>query len=200
MRESDTRSSFTLWTSGQWTSSSNFVCPKGERDHAAGTCGCLLARGSGAQALTQSLDEVRHEKSLCEASRRGDLTRVRKLLAKGDNVDECTCGYSPLLYASRQGHLDVVKALAEAGADLFKPTRSLRSSALHRAAASNRIEVVRYLLSKDTKLAKLRDADGNLAIHKAANPEVFALLLQAYPESIQCQNNRGEQPKRSSTR
>lgn len=53
------------------------------------------------------------------AAQDGDLARVRELLAKGYSpraFDEIS--YTPLHYAAKGEHIDVVRALLEAGADV----------------------------------------------------------------------------------
>ncbi len=45
----------------------------------------------------------------------GDVSRVKSLLARGANPNHPK--YYPLHYACRNGHLEIVKAVVEAGAD-----------------------------------------------------------------------------------
>ncbi len=57
--------------------------------------------------------------SLMEISQRGDLQAVRRSLHRGSDVNARTVqGHSPLTLAAREGHLDVVQALIQAGANL----------------------------------------------------------------------------------
>lgn len=57
--------------------------------------------------------------SLIELSERGDLDGVRRALRRGIDVNVTTRhGHTPLTLAARQGHLEVVRALIQAGSDL----------------------------------------------------------------------------------
>jgi ankyrin repeat protein len=57
--------------------------------------------------------------SLTELSQRGDITGVQRALDRGRDVNARTPqGHSPLTLAARAGHLEVVLALIQAGADL----------------------------------------------------------------------------------
>lgn len=53
---------------------------------------------------------------LCEAAMSGDLEKVRDLIAVSDVTYFDSDGLTPLMHASKQGHVDVLKALLEAGA------------------------------------------------------------------------------------
>ena len=56
--------------------------------------------------------------SLMELAQRGDLQAVERALHRGSDVNARTPqGHSPLTLASREGHLEVVKALIQAGSD-----------------------------------------------------------------------------------
>lgn len=53
---------------------------------------------------------------LCEAAKSGDLEKVRGLIAGSDVTCFDSDGLTPLMHAAKQGHVDVLKALLEAGA------------------------------------------------------------------------------------
>lgn len=57
--------------------------------------------------------------SLLELSKHGDVGGVQRAIDRGSNVNARTVqGHSPLTLAAREGHLDVVNALIQAGAEL----------------------------------------------------------------------------------
>lgn len=58
-----------------------------------------------------------------------------------------TGGMTPLMYAARDGHLEVVKMLAEAGADIEAPEAN-HITALQMAIGNDNIAVAHYLLGK----------------------------------------------------
>ena len=58
---------------------------------------------------------------LVNASKNGDLARVQKLIGEGADVDkDHAWGDTPLLWASRNGHLEVVRVLLDANAKVGK--------------------------------------------------------------------------------
>ncbi len=67
------------------------------------------------------------------------------MYAQGDN--QHTGGVTPLVLAARQGNLEAVKALAEAGAELNKPSGD-GSSAMVVAVQNGHYDVARYLVAK----------------------------------------------------
>ena len=59
-----------------------------------------------------------HKKRLLSAADHGDLEHLNNLLAAGVDVNiHAMNGITPLMVASRQGHIEIVRALLEAGAD-----------------------------------------------------------------------------------
>ena len=52
------------------------------------------------------------------AARTGDIAKLRELIEKGDPIDTVDRdGYSPLIHAAEQNHLEAVRVLLEAGAN-----------------------------------------------------------------------------------
>ena len=67
--------------------------------------------------------------NISQASKEGNLVRVRELLAQGANIDEKNrYGYTPLHLASEYGHLEVVKYLISQGANYSDLLEELEKS------------------------------------------------------------------------
>ncbi len=127
----------------------------------------------------------------------GDLNRLSKLLQKmnADAVD--TSGYSSLHYASRAGHLEVVKYLVAHGANVNFSTRSNQSSPLHRACQQGHLLVVKFLLQNGAD-AGLQDSDGCTPLHRAAlanHTDVCQLLISHNPQLAHISDLRSRLPK-----
>lgn len=149
-----------------------------------GECSCV----SGRTAAAQSLEELDFEHSACNAALKGDLEKVKRIIQKrpsqleSDGVHHCAMGsgYSPLIYAARAGHLDIVRYLLLQGADPNRKTSGLGSTALHRAAAQGHLGVVQELL-KSNACPSIQDCDGETAMDKAAkmgHDDVVKLLAE----------------------
>lgn len=95
------------------------------------------------------------EDQLFISSGKGDLAKVKELLAKGVDVNyrykhiqrDFEPYESSLIAAAENGHLEVVKALVEAGADLEISNTYNGHTALYAAVKYKKPDVIGYLLS-----------------------------------------------------
>jgi ankyrin repeat protein len=85
-------------------------------------------------------------------------------------------GFSPLLFAVRQGHADVVKALVEGGADVNQVNPGDRSTPLTVATINGHFDIGAYLLEKG--------ADPNLATDNGVTPLYATLNVQWAPKAL----------------
>ena len=149
-------------------------------------------------------DMTTDEERLVSAARRGNLARVRQLLAAGVKARlSSTFGGTPLHFAAMGGHLPVVEVLLEtdlkakrndgaAAVDSRYPSAEqlpgagvdvkdyLGCTPLHVAASHGQLAVVRLLLKKGANV-HARDNHGNTALLKAVYldcPAVAELLLE----------------------
>lgn len=127
----------------------------------------------------------------------GDVNRLSKLLSKTDVDALDSSGYSSLHYASRAGHLEVVKLLVARGANVNLLTRNNRSSSLHRASQMGKIAVVTYLLQNGAN-SDLQDSDGCTALHRAAianHTNICKLLISHNHLLLHIPDSRNRLPK-----
>lgn len=125
------------------------------------------------------------------------MTRLIKLLQKVDVNITDTSGYCALHYASRAGHLNVVKYLVEHGANVNLLTRGNQSSSLHRACQQGHTAVVAFLLRSGAE-AGFRDSDGSTPLHRAASAnhaDICKILITHSPYLLQILDSRGRTPK-----
>ncbi|KAK3240044.1 hypothetical protein CYMTET_50081 [Cymbomonas tetramitiformis] len=136
----------------------------------------------------QSLEEMDFLRSACSAAQKGMSSKLEAMLkrrpdlVKSDGGDNRS-GYTPLHYASREGHLDCVKLLLDTGADVNGTTKAGNATSLQRAAYTGKTEVVRFLLQRGAN-AMLQDSDGETALHKAStngHVDTTRALLDACP-------------------
>ena len=106
-------------------------------------------------------------KQLREAIFAKDLGRVKSLSISKDVVNSMTdSGVTPLMIAASIGNLDMVRILADAGAELDYRTNESKISALMFAAAFGHYDVAQFLVNRRATLDS-RDASGNTALEYA---------------------------------
>jgi ankyrin repeat protein len=138
-----------------------------------------------------SLDE-----ELIEAAKENNLPEVRRLLSVGADVNakDHEDDWTPLHWASLEGHSQVANELMEHGA-VIETTDNDDYTALHFACNQGHLPVVNELLSRGADI-EAKDNDGDTSLHKASwnghVPVVKALLSGG--ADIIAANNHGELP------
>ena len=127
-----------------------------------------------------SLGEVRTNEELIEATRQGNTTAIRELLAKGANAGFKSdwSGYTPLHVAAEWGSVDAAKVIIAAGAKV-DAVDSSGCTPLICASALGRTEVAELLLSNGADV-NAPDKKGYTALHWACEegrPEAVKLLI-----------------------
>jgi len=95
-----------------------------------------------------------------------------------------SAGWTPLHWAARHDHVEIVRLFCDRGADIEARTNdnaySPGSRPLHEAAINGRISVVKELIEKRNAEINARDEDGDTALRMASNqnkPDVAAYLI-----------------------
>ena len=120
------------------------------------------------------IEKKENEKKLYDASGKGDIEMVQKLINKllvdANVVVIVSPAYhlSPLYLAASEGHTEVVKLLLDAGANADEPSMLNRSSPLHIAVQNGHIDTVRVLIKAVT--------DVNKATFSGKTPLLLAVL------------------------
>jgi len=133
--------------------------------------------------------EVRDARAFVTAARDGDVEAVRNMLANGVNVEarinhqteSLPNGATSLMAAAAEGHLEIVKLLLAAGADVNTHATKYRETALILAAREGRLDVVKTLLSAKAK-ANAKMEGGRTALIEASEKlhvEIVEALIAA---------------------
>jgi ankyrin repeat protein len=119
---------------------------------------------------------------LSGAARSGDLTRVKLLIANGTdaNTADTNGGRTPLHWAVKGNHIEVVRYLLESGADIDRGERAGKT-ALDFAAESGQIEMTQLLVDSGADVNKRDLIGGNSALWAAGlgTPETLEILVKA---------------------
>ncbi|TMW59270.1 hypothetical protein Poli38472_004339 [Pythium oligandrum] len=119
--------------------------------------------------------------ALRDAAEKGNVSGVKELLEKGTDVNASDeIDWAALHWASRNGHLDVVRfLLGHEACDMNASTKNGRT-ALHYASSEGYLDVVRLLLGHEACDVNPSDKDGRTALHSASSngeAEVVRALL-----------------------
>ena len=131
-----------------------------------------------------------------DAVRKNDIIRVRELLDSGVNPNtKNLMGFTSLMYASLDGHTDIVKLLLERGADPNIKHRFYGHTALMKATENSHIDIIRILLEKGAN-PNIRNELGYTPLISASREghiEIVRLLLENGADP-NIKNNWGETP------
>ncbi|XP_064389177.1 uncharacterized protein LOC135337211 [Halichondria panicea] len=114
--------------------------------------------------MGQEQSAEKQAKELLNAAENGNVSKVKSLLARGANPNHPEC--YPLHTACRNGHLEIVKALVEAGADTEK-WNDWGMSPVGCAAMKGHKEVLVYLIRDCKCSAYTRDQNNDTPLHDA---------------------------------
>jgi Ankyrin repeats (3 copies) len=139
----------------------------------------------------------RHDRTvLMAASQKGDVERVRWLLAVGACPHaKSRIGWSALTYASFEGHRTIVDALIEAKAHVDSTANDLTTS-LHWACYTRRRAVVQNLLESGANPNRTDRQGGKTSLHYCCRnscEEILAMLI-ASGASVNAKTLKGETP------
>jgi ankyrin repeat protein len=135
-------------------------------------------------------------RDLLEAAESGDVDTVKKLFQCTN--DSCTTDdqnrTTPLIYAARNGHVEVVRVLLKGGANAERANAN-QQTALHNAAGAGYVEVCRLLLDWGAKVDPL-DEGKNTPLHDAAQMRQLCVikLLVERGANIWLMNNKFQNP------
>ncbi|KAH9064710.1 hypothetical protein Ae201684P_003497 [Aphanomyces euteiches] len=136
------------------------------------------------------------DKELWYAARRGDLRRVRSLLASGANADyQNKLGKTPLIEAAWKGNFDVVKDLLAHGAAVDQADWN-GYTPLHWASSYGNLDVVNELLAHGATVDPINKND-ETPLHQAASKgevDIVERLLDGDANRL-LENKDGKTPR-----
>jgi ankyrin repeat protein len=135
--------------------------------------------------------------AVMKSVRNNDAAAIDKLIAGGADVNELDRnGDAPLVMAAYLGHVDIVRRLLEAGADVAAVDPSMKATALHAAAYAGRTEAARVLIEHGIDINKQGPRNGYTALHDAIwqnNIDTAKVIIEA-GANLRLENHEGETP------
>ena len=98
---------------------------------------------------------------LVQSNRREEFIRMVESSTDRKAILNCVhlkSGDTPIIVASRNGHIDLLKFLISCGVDIEQRNKDLKR-ALHEAAAGSHLECIRLLISNNVEVDCLKRAD-----------------------------------------
>ena len=98
---------------------------------------------------------------LVQSNRREEFIRMVESNTDRKGILNCVhlkSGDTPIIVASRHGHIDLLKFLISCGVDIEQRNKDLKR-ALHEAAAGSHLECTRLLISNNAEVDCLKRAD-----------------------------------------
>nr|XP_034305641.1 alpha-latrocrustotoxin-Lt1a-like isoform X5 [Crassostrea gigas] len=97
-------------------------------------------------------------------------------------------GWNSIQYATKNGHLDIVKFLLENGVDVKNKSKKIGKNCLHTACEFGKHEICEYIISKAPNLITDTDSSGQHAGHYAAkngHTDILQLLINVDKYAMQ---------------
>ena len=122
-------------------------------------------------------------KDIWLSAQRGEIKKLRLLRDQGYNLDiKCiNWGSTPLMYATKGGHLDCVMLLIKHGVDVRAKNRTDRE-VLHFAIENNRPDLINFLIEKGANINAIEKTYGYTPLFRAVSLRkegpIINLLLQ----------------------
>ena len=149
-------------------------------------CAKFLMPNSKQKVIKESLSEselLKQSKALLNLVRAGGRTRlIKKLLVAGANVNyQDDYGWTALMVASENGHIDIVRLLLEKGANVNYQSAIDNFTALMLASKKNHIDIVRLLLAYGANVNHQDEVGWTALIWASGNNhiDIVKLLLAA---------------------
>jgi uncharacterized protein len=135
--------------------------------------------------------------TLMNAVKNNDVAAVKQLIAQSVNVSELDASQdAPLVMAAYLGHVEIVRLLLEAGADVKAVDPGMKATALHAASYAGRTEAARLLIEHHIDINKQGPYNGYTALHDAIwqnNIETARVIIEA-GANLDLKSNDGETP------